>query len=196
MNLPNKITLSRIALAFVFVICVSFPGFLPKICALGVFIVAAASDFLDGFIAKRKGMISDFGKIMDPVADKILTLSAFVAFVEMKIIPAWMVAVIILRELIITSIRLKALANSDVLYAGRGGKHKTFSQMTSILFILFFLVLREGGKSMFPFWSAIVEQKFLAIILLLMSVTVFLTLVSAFSYLAGNSKYLFGDRNT
>ncbi|MGB3112317.1 MAG: CDP-diacylglycerol--glycerol-3-phosphate 3-phosphatidyltransferase, partial [Candidatus Omnitrophota bacterium] len=105
MNLPNKITLIRIALVFIFMLFLFMKGLTFKILALATFMLAAFSDYLDGFIAKRYGIVSDFGKLMDPIADKILTLAAFLAFVEMKLIPAWMVVIILMRELIITGIR-------------------------------------------------------------------------------------------
>ena len=149
MNLPNKITITRIVLAFIFMIFLFVEGVMAKTMALVIFLAAALSDYLDGFIAKKYDIISDFGKIMDPVADKILTLAAFLAFVEMKLIPAWMVVIIILREFIITGIRLMALRQNDVLPAGVGGKQKTISQMLSIVIILVFIIIKEAGHSIF-----------------------------------------------
>ena len=141
MNLPNKITVARIILSFIFMVFLFSKGLAAKTMALVTFMAAAFSDYLDGFIAKKYNIVSDFGKIMDPVADKILTLAAFLAFVEMKLVPAWMVVIIILRELIITGIRLMALRDNDVLPAGMGGKQKTISQMLSIFIILIFIII-------------------------------------------------------
>jgi CDP-diacylglycerol---glycerol-3-phosphate 3-phosphatidyltransferase len=196
MNLPNKITLSRIVLTFVFMIFLFSGGFTAKVMALVIFIIAAISDYLDGLIAKKFNITSDFGKIMDPVADKILILAAFMAFVEMKLIPAWMVVIIILRELTITSIRLRALANGNVLYAGRGGKQKTFSQMFSIFVILIFIVIKEAGVGSFHFWNDSFEHLYRQLILVLMTITVALTIISGISYLAGNKDYLLNDKRT
>lgn len=196
MNLPNKITVSRIVLTFVFMIFLFSGGLTAKVLALVVFVMAAISDYLDGLIAKKFNITSDFGKIMDPVADKILILAAFIAFVEMKLIPAWMVVIIILRELIITSIRLRALANGNVLYAGRAGKQKTFSQMLSILVILVFIVIREAGVGSFYFWNDSFEHLYRQLIFFLMTITVALTIISGVSYLAGNKDYLFNDKRT
>ncbi|MBD3426050.1 MAG: CDP-diacylglycerol--glycerol-3-phosphate 3-phosphatidyltransferase [Candidatus Omnitrophica bacterium] len=193
MNTPNKITVTRIILAFIFMIALFSSGLAWKIVALVIFLVAAATDYLDGYLAKKYGNITNFGKIMDPVADKVLTLSAFLAFVEMKLVPAWMVVVIILRELLITSIRLRALMKREVLAAGLAGKHKTVSQMLSILVILIFIVIKEAGVSVFGFWNDSFEYWYRQLIFILMLVTVALTIISGASYLIGNKKYLFNN---
>ncbi|MFH1305627.1 MAG: CDP-diacylglycerol--glycerol-3-phosphate 3-phosphatidyltransferase [Candidatus Omnitrophota bacterium] len=195
MNLPNKITLTRIGLTFVFMLFLFSNSLAGKVVALVVFLVAALTDYLDGFIAKKYRIVSDFGRIMDPVADKILTLAAFLAFVEMKLVPAWMVVVIIMRELIITAIRIMALTHhNDVLPAGSGGRHKTFLQMLSILVILIFIVFKEAGVSVFYFWNPGFEYWYRQLIFILMLVTVILTAASGISYLAGNKKYLFNEK--
>ena len=90
MNLPNKITLLRILLTFVFMFFLFCKGFWPKVISLAIFTIAAISDFFDGWIAHRKNQATDFGKLMDPFADKILILAAFAAFVQMQLIAAWM----------------------------------------------------------------------------------------------------------
>ncbi len=192
MNLPNKITITRIVLAFVFMFFLFSKGVVCKSLALVTFIIAAFSDYLDGFLAKKYNMTSDFGKIMDPVADKVLTLAAFLAFVEMKLVPAWMVVIIIMRELLITSIRLMALRNKEVLQAGMGGKQKTVSQMVSILVILVFIVFKEMGVRAFDFWNPTFEYWHRQLIFILMLITVALTVISGFSYIIGNKKYLLG----
>ena len=189
MNLPNKITLARIALAFLFMVFLFSRGVTFKVLALATFLVAAFSDYLDGFIAKKYNITSDFGKIMDPIADKVLTIAAFLAFVEMKLVPAWMVFIIIMRELLITSIRLKAMKNNDVLYAGKGGKHKTVFQMFSIFVILLFIIFKEMGVRQFGFWNAEFEYWYRQLIFILMLVTVTLTVISGASYLIGNRSY-------
>ena len=95
MTLSNKLTVSRIVLAFIFMICLFTTGVIYKGMALFIFIRASATDYLDGYLAKKRKEITDFGRIMDPIADKILTLSASIAFVEMKLVPSWMVIIII-----------------------------------------------------------------------------------------------------
>jgi len=194
-NLPNKITLTRIFLVFVFMAFLFLNGLPAKIMALVIFIIAALTDYLDGFIAKRYNIVTDFGKIMDPLADKIMTLAAFLAFVEMKLIPAWMVVIIITRELIITSIRIVAFRNNEVLPAGRVGKHKTVSQMASIILILVFIVIKEAGVGVCGFWNASFEYWYRQVIFIMMCITVLLTLISGISYLAGNKKYLLNSTN-
>ncbi|MFH1877683.1 MAG: CDP-diacylglycerol--glycerol-3-phosphate 3-phosphatidyltransferase [Candidatus Omnitrophota bacterium] len=190
MNLPNKITLSRVVMSFIFMFFLFLHSVWAKSAALIIFMAAAATDYLDGFIARKYNITSDFGKIMDPMADKILTIAAFLAFVEMRLIPAWMVVIIILRELIITSIRLTAFKSGEVLAAGRGGKHKTVSQMLSILVILVFIVIKEAGVKTFGFWNPDFEYWYRHVIFVLMLITVVLTIASGVSYLVGNKKYL------
>jgi len=196
MNLPNKITLIRIALVFIFMLFLFMKGLTFKVLALATFMIAAFSDYLDGFIAKRYGIISDFGKLMDPIADKILTLAAFLAFVEMKLIPAWMVVIILMRELIITGIRLFALAKGEVLPASLVGKQKTVSQMVSIFVILIFIIFREAGVRVFGFWSPPFEYWYKQLIFILMLVTVALTIISGVSYLIRGKKYLLNNEKS
>ncbi len=194
MNLPNKITVARIFLSFIFMFFLFSKGIYFKALAFLVFIAAAFSDYVDGYIAKKNNIVSRFGKIMDPVADKVLVLSAFLAFVEMKLVPAWIVVIIILRELVITSIRLVALAHNEVLSAGMGGKHKTVSQMFSIFVVLIFIIIKESGVGAFGFWNADFEYWYRQLIFILMLITAVLTLISGLSYLVGNKKYLFNGK--
>ena len=142
MNLPNQLTVSRIILTFIFVYYISRTGLEPMIIAAVIFTLAAITDYYDGYVAKRFNLISDFGKLMDPIADKFLVLAAFVAFVRMQIVDDWMVVVILGREIIITGLRVYALTKGKVLAAERGGKHKTVSQMVAIFTILFFIILK------------------------------------------------------
>ena len=139
MNLPNKLTLSRIVLAIAFVGFVFGHGLIWKVLALVTFAVASLTDLLDGYLAKRNNQLTDFGRLMDPIADKILVLAAFVSFVEMGIIPAWMVIIIIFREVTITGLRIFALSQGKVIAADIGGKHKTVWQMIAICAILIFI---------------------------------------------------------
>ncbi|MGB3082688.1 MAG: CDP-diacylglycerol--glycerol-3-phosphate 3-phosphatidyltransferase [Candidatus Omnitrophota bacterium] len=193
MNLPNKITLARVALVFVFMFFLFSKGMIFKTLALVTFVIAAFSDYLDGFIAKRSGMTSDFGRLMDPIADKILALAAFLAFVEMKLIPAWMVVIILMRELVITGIRFFALNKGEVLPAGLGGKQKTASQMFSIFVILIFIVFKEAGIRTFGFWSLTFEYWYRQMIFILMLITVAITIISGASYLIKGKGYLLNN---
>ncbi|MFC1509560.1 CDP-diacylglycerol--glycerol-3-phosphate 3-phosphatidyltransferase [Candidatus Omnitrophota bacterium] len=184
MNLPNKLTVSRIILAGIFILSlfVRSPG--AKFFALAVFLVACITDYYDGLIARKRNIITDFGKLMDPIADKILILGGFLAFVEMKIIPAWMVMVIIVRELVITGIRLLALSKKKVLSAETAGKHKTVSQIVAVIATLIFLIIRDSG-----FASRYVDTCHTGVYVLML-VTVAMTLVSGISFMLKN-KYIF-----
>ena len=188
MNLPNKITLSRIVLAFIFMFFLFCHGMAAKYLALFTFILACLTDFFDGRIARKKHLENDFGRLMDPIADKILILAAFLAFVELKIIPAWMAIIIIFRELVITGLRIIAAGRGKILVTSLAGKHKTVSQMVTIILILVFLIIRESA---YAFWSPLWELWFKRGVFYLMLFTVILTLISGLSYLAKNKGFLF-----
>jgi CDP-diacylglycerol---glycerol-3-phosphate 3-phosphatidyltransferase len=143
MNLPNQLTLSRFALTagFSTVIFSRFPGH--ETVALILFSLAGITDFFDGRIARKWGLITSFGILMDPLADKILTCTAFIAFVERQLIPGWMVVIIVSRELAITGLRLLAASRSVVLAAEGFGKHKTISQIVAILSLLVLISYRQ-----------------------------------------------------
>lgn len=160
-----------------------------KLVSLLVFALAALSDFLDGLVAKKKNMVTDFGRLMDPIADKILVLAAFAAFLQMRLINVWMFMVIISREILITSLRLFALNKGKILSASRAGKHKTASQMAVIFIILVFIVFKEIMKTFYtwnPNWNSFLNWG----IYILMLITVALTLYSGLSYLWENRKVI------
>ena len=164
-------------------------GLWPKAISLVVFILAALSDYFDGMIAQRLNMVTDFGRLMDPIADKILVLAAFAAFVQLQLIDAWMFVIIVSREILITSMRLFALNKGKVLSAVRAGKHKTVLQMVVIFTILGFILLKEIVLKYYtwnPGWEKIFRQG----IFFLMLVTVGLTLYSGLSYLWQNRKVI------
>jgi len=188
MNLANQLTISRIFLTFIFMAFLFSGGVAAKVMALAMFLIASFTDFLDGFIAKRRNMTSDFGKLMDPIADKILVLAAFLAFVEMKLVPAWMVLIVVLREVTVTGLRIAALGQRKVIAADDGGKHKMVSQVLSILAILVFIILREAGIKVFKFWTPGIENGYKDAIFFLMSITVLLTIISGASYLLKNKE--------
>ena len=189
MNLANRITITRIFLTFIFMFFLFCHGLWAKALSLLIFIIAAVSDYLDGFIAKKRNMITDFGRLMDPIADKILVLAAFAAFVQMQLIDAWMFVIIVSREILITSLRLFALNKGKVLSATRAGKGKTLSQMAVILLILIFVVSKEAILA-YSYWNPSWEKIFRHSIYILMLVTVGLTLYSGLSYLWDNRKII------
>ena len=143
MNLPNKLTLSRVIMVpFYVAFILLVPRFLYfKWIALAIFIVASLTDLLDGKIARKYNLITNFGKFMDPLADKLLVCSALIAMSSLGVIPAWITIVIIAREFIISGFRLIAAENGVVIAANYWGKFKTVSQMVMIIL----LILNFGG---------------------------------------------------
>lgn len=139
MNLPNKLTFIRLVLAVPFIYFLqesNAEGFVYRMIAFALFVVASLTDFFDGYLARKYNLITDFGKLMDPLADKILVISALVLFVELKYIPAWMSIIVIAREFLISGIRMLAAAKGEVIPAGKLGKYKTTSQMIVILIMI------------------------------------------------------------
>lgn len=155
MNLPNKLTVLRLFITGAFVLCLTVPFSFAFTTALVLFIAASVTDYLDGAIARKYGLITDFGKLMDPLADKILTAAAFICLIPFHALPAWVVIVIISREFLITGLRLLAGSEGVVLPAERLGKHKTGWQIATIIYFLLLLsVGRDWGYSEAAWFSA------------------------------------------
>jgi CDP-diacylglycerol---glycerol-3-phosphate 3-phosphatidyltransferase len=163
MNLPNKLTVSRFALTAFFLWALFSPIPFNDTLALIFFNLAGLTDFFDGRIARKRGLITNFGILMDPLADKILICSAFIAFVESTHlnsnapvrVAAWMVIVIVARELAITGLRLLAASKNIVLAAEKFGKHKTISQIVAINALLVLNACNEwpdGLQKIFQSW--------------------------------------------
>ncbi len=129
MNLPNKLTMLRVIAVPVFIV-LYLKGM--NIAAFAVFILASLTDMLDGKIARKYNLITDFGKIMDPLADKVLVYSAFCLFIEKGVMPAWMLVVILAREFIVSGVRTVAAAGGKVIAAAMSGKIKTVLQMIAV----------------------------------------------------------------
>ena len=139
MNLPNKLTLLRVFMIPLFVVLLLLQkGENPTLryIATFIFILAALTDTLDGYIARKYNLITNFGKFMDPLADKLLVCSALICFIELDLIPAWIVLVIIAREFIISGFRLVASDAGVVIAASKWGKFKTISQMIAVILLL------------------------------------------------------------
>ena len=179
MNLPNKLTLLRVLLTFVIMGLVYVPGLLAKSLALILFLVAAATDWLDGYVARRWQHVSPFGILLDPIADKVLVIGLLAAFVQLGLIRAWMLLVIVLRELLITGVRLYAASRDVVIPAATEGKHKTVSQMAAITLVLLLLVLHAALP---PPRAAVFAAPMHALILACMWITVGLTVISGASF--------------
>ncbi len=176
MNLPNKLTLLRVFMIpfFLFFLLTDFCGEAGKYIALGIFALASLTDMLDGKIARKRNLVTNFGKFMDPIADKLLVASALIAFVEMKLLPAWIVIILIAREFIVSGFRLVASDSGIVLAAGIWGKFKTAFQM--IMCIM--LIVHLDYKAYY-----IAEQ-------VLIYVSLALSIISMVDYLVRNRKVI------
>lgn len=137
MNLPNKLTMLRVIMIpfFVVFLLVDITPY-DKWIALAIFVVASLTDMADGKIARKYNLITNFGKFMDPLADKLLVCSAMIALIELERIPAWIVIIIIAREFIISGFRLVASDNGVVIAASYWGKFKTVSQMAMVILMI------------------------------------------------------------
>ena len=174
MNLPNTLTTIRMILIVPFVMIMQItPDGNGRFAALAIFIIASMTDFLDGYIARKNHLVTNFGKFMDPLADKLLVSAAMICLVSMDRLPAWMVIIIISREFAISGFRLIAADNGIVIAASWWGKFKTVSQMIMIIL----LIANLGGI------FTILEQIF-------MWVALILTVVSLADYIWKNKKVL------
>ena len=138
MNLPNKLTVLRVIMVpfFVFFMLTDVGGAANKWIALAIFVIASLTDMLDGKIARKYNLVTNFGKFMDPLADKLLVCSAMICMIEVDKLPAWVVIIIIGREFIISGFRLVASDNGIVIAASWWGKSKTISQMIMIILLI------------------------------------------------------------
>ena len=197
MNLPNKLTVSRFVLTAFFLWALFSPLRLNDTLALIFFCVASLTDYLDGSISRRRGLVTSFGILMDPLADKVLVCSAFIAFVESTHlnpgapvkVAAWMVIIIVARELAITGMRLLAASKKIVLAAENLGKLKTFSQIVAIIALLVTDAAPEwhpGLRNLFQPWVADFAR-------IALWVTVALTAVSGLVYLWRNREIYLSD---
>lgn len=176
MNLPNKLTLFRVILIPFFVFFLLAPYFegYGNYIAVAIFIVAGITDFLDGKIARKYHLVTNFGKFMDPLADKLLVSSALICLVALNKIPAWIVIVIIAREFIISGFRLVAADNGVVIAASYWGKFKTAFQMVTVIV----LILNIPG------------EVFAVIGTVLIYISLVLTVISLIDYIAKNKDVL------
>lgn len=178
MNLPNRLTVLRVCMVPVFVVFMLWNGLgsAAKYVAAAIFILASMTDWLDGYLARKNNLVTDFGKFMDPIADKLLVCSAMICLVEKGALPAWIVIIIIGREFIISGFRLVASDKGVVIAASYWGKFKTVSQMLMVIL----LILDLGGV-------------FNTIAQVLIWVALVLTVVSLADYMVKNRGVLAGD---
>lgn len=191
-NLPNKLTLIRLGLVPLFLAFLSIDNIYSHSLALITFVGAAITDYYDGKIARERSIETDFGRLMDPLADKILTSAAFIYFVgAYPHIPAWIVTIIVAREFAVSGIRMLAAMKGKVVAADRAGKLKTITQLTVIIAILNVIVYKKLLISVVSYWAAIeVWAKFGIDILVL--ITLLMTVFSGYNYLRAN-RYLFWE---
>ena len=178
MNLPNRLTVLRVCMVPVFVVFMLWNGLgsSAKYVDAVIFILASMTDWLDGYLARKNNLVTDFGKFMDPIADKLLVCSAMICLVEKGALPAWIVIIIIGREFIISGFRLVASDKGVVIAASYWGKFKTVSQMLMVIL----LILDLGGV-------------FHTIAQVLMWIALVLTVVSLADYMVKNRSVLSGD---
>ena len=143
MNWANRLTISRLVLTILFVAMLNLSWDYARTAAFIIFLLASVTDYLDGEIARRYGEVTNFGKLMDPLVDKIMMAAAFISLVPMGAIPAWAATTVVGREFLITGLRLMASARGQVLPAERLGKHKTTWQIMTVIFFLGLLSARE-----------------------------------------------------
>ena len=143
MNWANRLTLSRLVLTVLFVLALNSSWQYARTCALVIFLIAGLTDFIDGEIARRYGVITNFGKLMDPLVDKIMMAAAFISLVPLKAVPAWAATTVVARDFLITGLRMMASAEGRILPAERLGKHKTSWQIITVIFFLGLLSIAE-----------------------------------------------------
>src|SRR6059058_425467 len=145
MNWANRITLSRLVLTVLFVLALNSSWPYARTSALLIFLIAGLTDLIDGEIARRYGFITNFGKLMDPLVDKIMMAAAFISLVPLKAVPAWAATTVVARDFLITGLRLMATTKGCVLPAERLGKQKTSWQIITFIFFLANIAASELG---------------------------------------------------
>lgn len=183
MNLPNKLTMLRILLVPFFVVFVYFEqNPICQVLALALFIFASVTDLLDGRIARSRNLITDFGKFMDPIADKLLVMSALVMLVEQRRMPAWVCILMFSREFIVSGFRLVASGKGKVIAAGIWGKLKTITQMIYVPMALLLIPIKALDPAVHPVWQVLTD--------IMMYISLALTLWSGFWYIWNNREYI------
>jgi CDP-diacylglycerol--glycerol-3-phosphate 3-phosphatidyltransferase len=145
LNLPNQLTVLRLGMCGLLIISLSFPWHYAATAAFIIFTVASLTDWLDGYLARSRNLVTDLGKLLDPLADKVLVIGALVALVQRGVAPMWMVVLIMAREFLISGLRQLAAHKKQILAAERVGKHKTISQIVAVLVSLAGISLGEFG---------------------------------------------------
>ena len=173
MTLPNILTMFRILLIPVFMICAGDGSAVTDWAAVLIFCIASLTDFVDGYLARRNNQVTNFGKFMDPLADKLLVMSALLIFVERGTVPAWAAVVILGREFAVTSLRMVAAAEGKVIAANIWGKAKTLTTMICLIVLLI-------RVKPLPLFGAVTAQD------LLVWLMVAVTVISGYTYIKDN----------
>ena len=189
MNLPNKLTILRIFLTLLFLVFICIDSLLAKIIATALFIAASITDFFDGYYARKHNLTSDFGKIMDPIADKFLILAAFLVFAKMEVIVLWMFIIVAIREIGVTASRIYQVKKGMFVAAENSGKIKTVMQIVTIIFILFYLIFSE----VFVIVEGSIYSMLNRVIYGMMFAVVVITTYSGIEYFKKNRKSIVGS---
>lgn len=176
MNLANKITILRVLLVPLFIVFFYLDFQYSQYIALAIFIIASITDSIDGHIARRRNLVTTFGKFVDPLADKILTTSAFILLVGTGKIPSWVVIIILAREFIISGLRVLAASNGVTIAASKWGKIKTITQLIAIILLLL---------NNFPFSYIGIQLDYI-----MLYISLFFTVLSGIDYVQKNIKIL------
>ena len=189
MNLPNQLTIGRLGMTGLFVMVMSFPDSYIKenqlpdcriTVAIIFFLIASITDFLDGYFARKLDLVTDFGKLMDPLVDKILTSAVFIILTKEEMVPAWITITIIGREFLVTGLRLLASNQGSLLSADSLGKWKTATQIITAIYFL--IAIGSDEKMISPLTS--LQQPFIGNVLLI--ICTMITVISGASYLIKN----------
>lgn len=193
MNLANKLTIIRMILVPVFLVFLAIKG-MPygKSIATVIFILAALTDKLDGYIARSRNQITRFGKFMDPLADKLLVTAALVSLVEFQVLPAWAAMIIIAREFAVTGLRSVAAAEGIVIAASGWGKAKTVTQIVAIIAAL--INLNKDSLSTLSVFTVIPYSYLELLAQISMALAIIITIVSGVDYFVKNKEAIKPDR--
>lgn len=204
MTLPNKLSLSRIVVIPFFLFFVFFERFTPgnywligafRAVALVLIVAASITDYYDGKLARKYNMTSALGQLLDPLADKMLVASAFVAFIDLQLFPSWLVIAILFREFLVTGLRQLGVVQGRVIHADRWGKHKTGWQLATIITAIAFLTIRDFMMA-FGVWDQPLVREWFAdiifhgVLMALLLICVFFTIFSGTLYVWKNRDLL------
>jgi len=198
LNYSNTLTIARIVFIPFFLVFLFSKMHYGGAVALVIFVVASLTDWYDGRLARERNEVTEFGKFLDPIADKLLVFSAFISFIQLELVPTWMIIVMIGREFLITSLRMVAMSNNNkVLPAEKSGKHKTAWHITTIIVILVII----ASQNIFD-WKTLLESKgsdgiFLATFIInkipyiMTVICVAYSIYSAYDFIEKNGRYFF-----